>query len=1055
MRIRYLSISCVVVFLLCGLSHVLWAQKGAISIAFADTLPGPGHGYFEKGLFHENNYDSDSARIYFSLALRYFDEAADYKGAVKAYNRLGNFFFRQGRYHQADSILNKGISIAEKHLDVDDPLFGAANYVLGGIHIEFGHLDLARSIHAKSLENRILNHGATHPDVALGHYEIGRTFYLQSDYVKALELFQKALDIQLKLDLEPKVLAHTYNAIGAVFYFIADYTNSKRYFEKGLHAYLDGAEFSYSVFSTSILNNLGAVAYQEGDYEGAYDYYIKVRQWEQDNLPGDHPYVATTYFNIAEVYMETGKLEDAICYFNKALKMRIKIYGPLHNAVASSHRNLGTSYLKSGDLKSALRHFRSALSIGQTVDINWEDRAILFEKLADTFTAQEKIDSAHFYYDLAEDTYRQMYAGIHPAVAEIFLKRSVLSESKGDWNQALMSSQEAFYSVLKVGATAPYGLDDFEHRTKAIDVLGRHARLTRLAYEQGEIGLDDLKEAISYLLLAVDLIRQKLALAVNEKSQIAFAERYASFFEEGIQMAFLIYRDLADPFYLNTAFVLMESNKGLTLNQSIQDRQDPIDFEVSDSLLTQERNIKVEIAYYEETILNQKGNRAGHDTSLVKEFEDRLFYLQRDFEALKQGLQSEYPKYYDLKYNHRTLSLEELRRALTNDELLIEYFVGEQSIMGMAISKTQTILYELPVNEMLKDSLQVLEQVFMRPDLNISANAFGERSYAMYQRLMEPMLMKLNADPGRLIIIPAGQLAHVNFDLMVDAPPLKTSDWKQLSYLIKKYPISIAYSGTILFGKNSIKPAIGRDLLAFSFGEDGQAAGDHVSMEVVRSSDLSDLPGGVAEVKTISDMVEGDYYFGEFASEQTFKEIASDYQVLHLALHGSVDEVNPDYSRLHFHSADTLEDGKLHVFELYNMQLHADLAVLSACNTGTGKYQTGEGIMSLGHAFSYAGVNSLLLTRWDLSDEAAPEIMKSFYRELKRGMNKSEALRTAKLEYLENASMFRSNPFYWGSFFVMGNDAPVKLTRSNRSSYWAIGGLLCLLMIGYVLKRRI
>ncbi|MEL6918949.1 MAG: CHAT domain-containing protein [Bacteroidota bacterium] len=112
--------------------------------------------------------------------------------------------------------------------------------------------------------------------------------------------------------------------------------------------------------------------------------------------------------------------------------------------------------------------------------------------------------------------------------------------------------------------------------------------------------------------------------------------------------------------------------------------------------------------------------------------------------------------------------------------------------------------------------------------------------------------------------------------------------------------------------------------------------------------------------------------------------------------------------------------------------------------------------MSLGNAFQYAGTKSLLISGWEVSDKVAPELMKSFYENLKKGMRKSKALQQAKLEYLGTASASRAHPFYWGGFYLLGDSAPLIIGRKGYNMYAFIGGMVVIIMgvFIYFLRKR-
>ncbi|MEL6562774.1 MAG: CHAT domain-containing protein, partial [Bacteroidota bacterium] len=182
--------------------------------------------------------------------------------------------------------------------------------------------------------------------------------------------------------------------------------------------------------------------------------------------------------------------------------------------------------------------------------------------------------------------------------------------------------------------------------------------------------------------------------------------------------------------------------------------------------------------------------------------------------------------------------------------------------------------------------------------------------------------------------------------------------------------------------------------------------------------------------------------------------------ILHFAMHGLVDSKDSEKSRLVFTPVeDSVHDNYLHNFELYNLSIDAKLAVLSACNTGYGKLEGSEGVMSLARAFTYAGTKSVVMSQWPADDEATSVIMQSFYSYLADGKRKDDALRLAKLDYLAQADPSKRNPFYWNNFVVMGDVSP--LVKDNTKLYIYIGlfilGILLLVVFGirFFAKRRI
>jgi len=169
---------------------------------------------------------------------------------------------------------------------------------------------------------------------------------------------------------------------------------------------------------------------------------------------------------------------------------------------------------------------------------------------------------------------------------------------------------------------------------------------------------------------------------------------------------------------------------------------------------------------------------------------------------------------------------------------------------------------------------------------------------------------------------------------------------------------------------------------------------------------------------------------------------------MHFAMHAKIDNENPLYNRLLF------EDGELTASEIYTSNAKANLVVLSACNTGFGKIEKGEGVMSMARAFHYSGIPSVLMSLWKVPDQETKTIMIDFYRYLKKGKSKSEALRMAKLSYLDkNDNGELAHPYYWSGFVINGNMDPLEINKTNFPIAWIVFTIMGILILSYLFKR--
>lgn len=1041
---RFLLLSrCLIIVLLLSSQISGHAQIDQVEVEH-DTVKA--RRYFERGMELKDDLESDSAAYYFEEAAELYEFNLSWLKAVKVNIELQEVLVHRKKELQSLTVIGKSLKIVNRYLRGETEILAKLYHRKGNCYIPIGNYDSAEYWIMEALKVPIKDKTRSLSTFAYCHYSLGWLHMQKNEFDKAIYNVNESINLNKELaDIDG--LAKSLNVSAALYYFKADYSTAKQQWEKGL-------SISTGRDKYTILANLGNIYFQERNFVRAFTNYVKVLEWEKSYYKEENHSIALSLFNIAEVLEEQNKFLESARYFKESLRIYRKSVGDEHPEIIEVYEKLGGVYWELEDRKEALRYFGQALDISErNLDVI-EIKAALFGKLGAIHLEESQIDSAEDYFNRSLSTLEMIFGMKHPKIAESYLKIAALRKSQSNWRQVLESCTKALYSVTQEGGDLnqlkPVNV---RFTTKGIDVLSTYAEYLTDAYLDNYGSKKSLVKALSYVELAIELVQQKRILVFDQEAQKDFSERYVGVYREGLRIALLLYDETNDSKYLNIAYEMMEGSKAFTLNQSNQDRQEPIEYAIPDSLLERERSLKVDISFYQEEILNRKSGLKGYDTTLVKNFEDKLFYRKRNFEQLKQKLENDFPKYHQLKYHNNTIDLSTLQRNLAENELPIEYLWQEDRVVLIGVTKHKVVYEEVSIDQVLLDQITSINNAFNNPESTLLVDGFVELSNAVFNKLIAPALSIAGSNTSKLIIIPDGPLTQMNFDLLVQHQRDSDTEWKDLSYLIKDYAIATGYSATLFFEDKPEVQNTSNDLLAFSFGEqDVIIDGGHLALNRVRSADLRSLPGSAKEIKTIADLVDGDYYYGQQANEQTFKEVASDYQVLHLALHGSVNEENPDFSKLHLHTSDSSEDGRLHVYELYNMELNADLAVLSACNTGSGKYQTGEGIMSLGHAFSYAGVNSLLLTRWDLSDEAAPELMRVFYKELKKGKSKSEALRTAKLEYLENASMFRSNPFYWGSFFVLGDDSPVEFNDSNAKFYW-LGGLMLLLLMSLLILK--
>ena len=218
---------------------------------------------------------------------------------------------------------------------------------------------------------------------------------------------------------------------------------------------------------------------------------------------------------------------------------------------------------------------------------------------------------------------------------------------------------------------------------------------------------------------------------------------------------------------------------------------------------------------------------------------------------------------------------------------------------------------------------------------------------------------------------------------------------------------------------------------------------------------LYDLPFARQEAQYVSGLSGGQLYLNKDARESVFKSVAGNYDIIHLAMHTFLNDINPMNSAMIFmqDKDDQPEDGLLYTYEVYGLPLKARMVVLSSCNTGSGKLSEGEGILSLARGFLYSGSQSVVMSMWEIDDKSGTDIIKSFYDNLKKGKSKSAALREARSHYLKKASQLKSHPYFWSSLVVYGDNSPV-FYSARKLIIWLSALVIALAGTAYFWYRR-
>lgn len=523
--------------------------------------------------------------------------------------------------------------------------------------------------------------------------------------------------------------------------------------------------------------------------------------------------------------------------------------------------------------------------------------------------------------------------------------------------------------------------------------------------------------------------------------------------------------------YLDLMLYFIESFKSSSLQETLNRNLAFQQTNIPDSLTLQVNSLKQQASFLTTQInkLKNKEKLTESDSSRLSDFKSVLLDNKVAFNDLMLYLENTFPRYYEINYNPKIATIEVVQERLADDEALIEYFAGKEYIYAYSISKDTATVHRLQKvsDSTISQFRDVVISGGFGQNRSVAYRRFVEQSHLLHEQLLkEPLsvIEKGHTTINKLYIIPDKSLNYIAFDLLLTKKVEEDRfvGYGKLPYLINDYNISYGYSASILFREDSVKqetPFNGK-VLAFAPSYEKLLTDSSKLNELGQfRSSLSPLRYNKSEVDGISGYFDTRVFKAGEATEKKFVESFRGNDIIHLAMHGLVDSKDSEKSRLVFTPVeDSIHDNYLHNFELYNLNIDAKLAVLSACNTGYGKLEGGEGVMSLARAFTYAGTESVVMSQWPADDEASSVIMQSFYKYLSDGKRKDDALRLAKLDYLAQADPTKRNPFYWSNFVVMGDVSPLVKDNTRLYIYISIFMISLLLMavfgIRYFAKRR-
>jgi CHAT domain-containing protein/tetratricopeptide (TPR) repeat protein len=756
------------------------------------------------------------------------------------------------------------------------------------------------------------------------------------------------------------------------------------------------------------LIGLGDVYAGRGDYRRAADNYQQIMKLAE--TLGNKEGIAFLSVRLGNIHYYQGNFTQALNYYQRSVDLYEKV-GSTQD-IALPLLSMGNAYLAQNDNTRALEYYQRSLKIcEQTFDR--AGATFLLNRIAEVYLAQDR-------YEEADDFYRrslklQEELGIKSIAAITWTGIGSIRYRQGNYDEAARLATRA--AELAKEGHAP------EVLWKALTSLGQAYR----ALKQVDRAQQSFAEAIAVL--------------ENMRGQLVGSERDQQLFFENktvpyVEMVGLLIAQNK----VTEAFHYAEMAKGrMLLDVLRQGRSD-----ISKTMTAEERDHEKQLNAAVTALSSQQRKEISlrqPDKSRLAAIDTQLQKARLEYEAYETRIYAAHPDLRVERGGSEPLSSNEAGTLINDPQTaLLEYVVTPNRTYLFVLTKpNSTDPVRLKVYSIAVSARELATRVAdFRQRLAGNSADFKEPARALYDLLLQPAQADLDGK-NAICIVPSAGLWELPFQALLSRLNKYVLEDHALSYapslsvLSEMKKKAVAQRGT---GRQANSDGLLTKVSATAFpylprllAIGNPSLSPAVSRLGTTRSEFSfdSLPQAEQEVKTIGEIygAEGStILIGSAAREETFKATASKYPVLHFAAHGVLDDINPLYSRLLLATESDREDGFLEAREIMKLDLHADLAVLSACQTARGQVGSGEGLIGMSWALFIAGTSTTVASQWRVDSASTAQLMIDFHRNLQSEKGPShasaaEALRRAAIKLMADPKY--RHPFFWSGFVVVGN----------------------------------
>ncbi|EAY28866.1 CHAT domain-containing protein [Microscilla marina] len=764
---------------------------------------------------------------------------------------------------------------------------------------------------------------------------------------------------------------------------------------------------------------------------------LKLFQKRQDSVS-----VAKVYDYIGDYYSRSGvNTEKAVFYYYKAAKIYRK--NGLRLRLAWLWNGLGGLYQSQGMYAKAIEAYNNNYQLLKKMIPEGDTRfSVYFIRMGICFMKQKKYDLALKYLQRARKYIQRGWEGYYTNMGYLYLSQNKLLLSEQYYLKALVVAKKR-YNGKHQNIGSAYGnlawlsikkknyLAALKRVQKGLSYVVSHFTDTLNIYHHTSVKNSKYPHKYLYLLLrkakAFSLFSDSLkdlkasiynyqlydSVTIEVQSQSSHRNYHFSqkVYPEAIQVCQRLYAKTQDKKYQHLAFYFAQRSHANVLAKSLQTRRAKVMVRLPDSLVNQEMYLKQQRAYYQQKALT--ASNARQKTA----YQDSIFRMIRQQDMLNEAYAQKFPKYYRLRFQSKPATVPQIQQKLDSQSVVLSYVWGKEQSHVLAITRDDFQVYTLPPQKQVTAALNAYYNALQQEQ---RLSVFARKSYQAYQCLLAPLQKLLRTK--QKIIVTNPTLLSVPLEALVTQPYQST--WRsfgQLPYLVKQHTLSYHYSASLWWQNERRLSWSATHRLRFA-GFAPFSGGKGQVMTTRANEGL--LPESKAEVSAVYNFFkqkkhDAAAYLSKAATRREFLRQVSQLDILHIASHSTANLREARLARIHFAPQPQADSTYLYAERIYYLPLKAQLVVLSSCESGVGKFEVGEGVMSLARGFLHAGAQSVVSSLWEADDVYTKKLMILFYNQALFGqVPYSHALSFAKRQLLSQEPTL--HPKYWSNFILIG-----------------------------------